>query len=120
MIITELGFYKTRGGDKVEVVAIRDNIAVVFTQDNLSYTVYELGSYSAISDMRDIIEKWQEPKPPVVFEGWININGAKDIRGIYKDKDLADFCESLYRIDCLHIRYDSSKPLKERITVIGE
>lgn len=119
MIITDLGFYKTRGGDKVEVVAIRDQFAIVHNGDGLAYTVnITTGTQPFIPSFSHILSEWQEPKPPVVFEGWINI--YSNAFGWCRTADWARESKLEDCIETLHIRYDSSKPTNEKIQVIGE
>ena len=128
MKITEVGFYRDIEGNKIEITHIKEGFAFgIYRGEYCIPYIFntDTGCDIGDGDAADLSEKWQDPKPPVVFEGWLNVffdvhgDGELLFAQPRKTKELAKN-SGPSAIDCLHIRYDSSKPLKERIEIIGE
>lgn len=121
-------FYKDREGNKIEVIAIRDERAMTYAVSEKALYSYGLDGRFCDADNNDsqydLIEEWQEP---VVIEGWCNIYKNEEIgHEIGRPYPTKEEAAEVHNGDpantlvCLHIKIDLSKPEGQRIWEVVE
>lgn len=108
-------FYKTRDGEKVEILAQREGVFIGWSDGYLGVQTWKASgqnlSGTFMVDDWDIIEAWEER---VVLEGWINVypSGLGEPHSTRQD---AVKRGDKTRMGCLYIKVDLSKPKGQRI-----
>lgn len=117
-------FYKTRSGDKVEVLAIlpeRNGIRFPVVTYHFSYrqalSYTRKGEFDDVNTLNqnNIISEWQEP---VVLERWIVLRDSQIVSCFLENKENLSFAGDADTV--LHIKIDLSKPEGQRIWEVVE
>ncbi len=105
-------YHYKKTSDKFELIAIRGKAH--FFWDESSFLLKVLANDDLLE-----VTAWEKPKPPKIVEGWLNVYPNSGLHG-HSTKESANHMADKSRLDCLHIRYDGRKPLKQRITIIED